>query len=221
MILELDNVELSFKNKQVLNGIYLKAETGKITSILGSNGSGKSCLLHILFGSLKAKYSSIRLDKKTILKPLYLKHKIAFLPQHYLTPNQIKVFSAFKLFQVDWDEFILNFPRNKIDKSKKIQTLSGGERRLLEIYLVLKKEAHIVLLDEPFNGIEPFYIEKIKTIINEEKHKKIILLTDHRYMEVIDVSDTIYLIKNGCSKLINNLKELEDYSYLNSGNFVK
>ena len=70
MKFELDNVELYFKNKRILNGIYLKAETGKVTAILGSNGCGKSCLLNIAFGSLKPKYMLIRLNNKPLLKPL-------------------------------------------------------------------------------------------------------------------------------------------------------
>ena len=221
MILEVDNVELYFNNKPILNGVYLKAETGKVTSILGSNGSGKSCLLQIAFGTLKAKYSLIRIDKKPILKPLFLTKTTSFLPQHHLTPNNMKVISAFKLFQVNWDVFISEFPQFEIFKNKTFHRLSGGERRLFEIYLILKKEAKIVLLDEPFNGIEPLFIDKIKRLITEEKQQKIILLTDHRYTDVIDISDTIYLLKNGCSKLINNLSELEDYKYLNIGSLSK
>ena len=221
MILEVDNVELYFNNKPILNGVYLKVETGKVTSILGSNGSGKSCLLQIAFGTLKAKYSLIRIDKKPILKPLFLTKTTSFLPQHHLTPNNMKVISAFKLFQVNWDVFISEFPQFEIFKNKTFHRLSGGERRLFEIYLILKKEAKIVLLDEPFNGIEPLFIDKIKRLITEEKQQKIILLTDHRYTDVIDISDTISLLKNGCSKLINNLSELEDYKYLNIGSLSK
>ncbi len=72
MIFELDNVELYFKNKRILNGIYLKAETGKVTAILGRNGCGKSSLLNIAFGNLKPKYMLIRLNHKPLLKPLYM-----------------------------------------------------------------------------------------------------------------------------------------------------
>ncbi|WP_397362136.1 ATP-binding cassette domain-containing protein [Olleya sp. R77988] len=217
MIFEIDNVELYFKDKRILNGIYLKAETGQITSLLGSNGSGKSCLLHIVFGTLSAKYSLIRIDKKPVLKPLYLTKLAALLPQYHFTPNQAKVIAVFNLFKLKWDDFIVEFPDFIAYKNQKINTLSGGERRVIEIYLILKKKAKIVLLDEPFNGVAPLYIEKIKTLIELEKKEKIIILTDHRYNEVIDVSDTIYLIKNGCSKLINNLSELEDYKYLYQG----
>ena len=217
MIFEIDNVELYFKQKAILKGIYLKAETGQITSILGSNGSGKSCLLNIAFGTLSAKYSHIRLDTKPVLKPLYLTKIAAFLPQHNFTPNQAKVNTLFTLFNISWTTFINEYPEFKTYKNKTINTLSGGERRVIEIYLILKKNAEIVFLDEPFNGVAPLYIEKIKHLIIEEKRHKAIILTDHRYTDVIAIADTIYLIKNGCSKLIKNLSELEDYKYLPQG----
>lgn len=215
MILEIDNVELYYKKKPILNGIYLKAETGKITGILGSNGSGKSCLLNIIFGSLEPKYKLIRINKEPMLQPMFLSNKVAFLSQHDFIPNRIKVVSAFKLFKVNWDDFVAEFPLFEKYKRKHFNRLSGGERRVIEIYLVLKKEGDIVLLDEPFNGVAPLYIEKIKALIHNQKYQKIIILTDHRYKEVTDVSDCIYLIKNGCTILINELSELEDYKYVN------
>jgi len=217
LIFEIDSVELYFKEKTILNGIYLKAETGKTTSLLGRNGSGKSCVLNIAFGTLIAKYSHIRLNNKPLKKPLYQTQLASFLPQYHFTPNQVKVSVLFKLFNVKWKDFIVEFPELTKYKQYKINTLSGGERRLIEIYLILKKNAKIILLDEPFNGISPLYIDKIKLLIEIEKKHKAIILTDHRYQDVIAISDAIYLIKNGCSKLINNLTELEDYNYLHQG----
>ncbi len=215
MILEIDNVELYYQKKTVLNGIYLKAETGKVTGILGSNGSGKSCLLNIIFGSLEPKYKLIRIDNEPVLKPLFLDNQTAFLSQHDFIPNRMKVTTAFKLFKVSWDDFAEEFPLFKKYKFQRFNKLSGGERRVIEIYLILHKESNIVLLDEPFNGVAPLYIEKIKAMIQLQKQEKIVILTDHRYKEVTDVSDTIYLIKNGCTILINELTELEDYKYVN------
>ncbi len=214
MIFEINNIALYFKDKRILNGIYIKAEAGQTTSLLGSNGCGKSCILNITFGTLNAKYSQVRINNKPLLKPLFLTQLAAFLPQYNFTPNRAKVGALFKLLKVNWIVFLNDFPEFKQFKNKAINTLSGGERRVIEIYLILKKEAKIVLLDEPFNGVAPLYIEKIQTLITIEKAHKAIILTDHRYREVIEISDTIYLIKNGCSKLINNLNELEDYNYL-------
>ena len=109
MTFEIDNIELYFKDKRILNGIYLKAETGKVTSVLGRNGSGKSCLINIAFGTLKAKYCNIRINQKSLNKKLYLTKKAAFLPQYHYTPNRARIASIFKLFEVKWNNFIKEF----------------------------------------------------------------------------------------------------------------
>lgn len=216
MILEIDNVELYFSNKRILNGIYLKAEKGKVTGILGSNGSGKSSLFHILFGDLKPKYSQVRIDGKPVLKPLYETHLVGLLPQHSLVPNDMRIKTLFKLLNVDWFEFIKIFEAFSFYRESKINILSGGERRVLETYLILKSDKKILLLDEPFSHIAPLYIEKVKELIHIEKQTKAIILTDHYFNDVIESSNDLYLLKNGCTKLIEKIEELEDYQYLNN-----
>lgn len=217
MVLELDNVALYFGQKCILSGVYLNAKTGTVTGILGRNGSGKSCILKIIFGSLKPKYKLVRLNKKPILKPLYETKQVSLLPQYNFTPNTLKINTLFKLLKVNWAIFTNDFPELAKYQHFKIKQLSGGERRIIEIYLTLKGPTSIVLLDEPFNGIAPLAIESIKNLITQEKQHKIIIVTDHRYDAVLEVSDTLYLIKNSCSKLIKNLTELEDYQYLSQG----
>lgn len=73
------------------------------------------------------------------------------------------------------------------------------------------------MLYEPFSYIVPLFIEKIKQLINDEKQRKIIIMTDHLYRNVIEMSDTIYLLRNGCTTQIDDLKMLEAYQYLNTG----
>ncbi|MBO3116263.1 ATP-binding cassette domain-containing protein [Winogradskyella sp. DF17] len=220
MTFEIDNVELYFKTKRILNGIYLKAETGKVTAILGSNGCGKSCLMDIIFGDLKPKYKLIRIDGKPILKQLYKTGLVKYLPQDYFVLKHLKLNFTLKLFNSHWSDFSTLFPEFGNYQTTKFKQLSGGERRIFEMFLILKSNAKIVLLDEPFNGISPLMIERIKTLIEEEKQDKIIILTDHRFDDVIDVSDTLYLLKNGATKRIQKLSELEDYEYLNKGTLL-
>ncbi len=217
MIIEIDNVELYFKEKNILKGIYLKAETGKVTGILGRNGCGKSCLLKIFFGSLKPKYKLIRINNKPLLKPLYQAKLSAYLSQQHFIPNQLKVSTVFKLFKVSWNDFVFNFELFSVFKDVNFNRLSGGERRIIEVYIILKSNRKIILLDEPFSHIAPLYIEKIKTLIDTEKRNKAIIMTDHMYRHITDVSDTIYFIENGSTKRVSNLKELEDYKYLSTG----
>lgn len=217
MTLEVDNVELYFKDKCILNGIYLKAETGKITGILGSNGSGKSCLLNIIFGSLQSKYKLIRIDGKPITSALYKTKLASFLPQFNFTPDRAKLKTVFKLLKIDWNDFVAEFESFSSYKNKRFNRLSGGERRVIETYLVLKGKNKIALLDEPFSHLSPLHVQKIIGLISEEKHEKIIIITDHMYKNVINTSDNLYLIKNRCSKPINDLKELETYNYVSTG----
>ncbi|SDQ55539.1 ATP-binding cassette domain-containing protein [Flagellimonas zhangzhouensis] len=216
MILEIDNIELSFDQKRVLRGVFLKAESGKVTGVLGRNGSGKTSLLNILFGNLTPKYKSIRIDGKMIKRPLYLQNQIAYLPQHKLLSENLKIITYFKLFNVDWDEFILYFNHFKSLKTHLTFELSGGERRLLETYLILNSDKKIILLDEPFSGIAPIYISRIKELLNILKAHKIILITDHLYEEIVDLSDELYFLKSGCSNLINGREDLINEGYLTS-----
>lgn len=217
MIFELDNVELYFKTKCILSGIYLKAETGKVTTILGSNGCGKSSLLNIAFGNLKPKYKLVRINSKPILKPLYKTKLVKFLPQYHFIPSHLKLSKVFELYNLDWKVFIERFESFSKYKTSKFKILSGGERRVIETYIILKSESKIVFLDEPFSHIAPLYIETIKQLILEEKQHKAIIISDHMYQHIIDASDTIYLLKNGTTKKIDKLSQLEDYKYLSNG----
>ncbi|WP_296384884.1 ABC transporter ATP-binding protein [Winogradskyella sp.] len=217
MIFELDNVELYFKNKRILNGIYLKAETGKVTAILGRNGCGKSSLLNIAFGNLKPKYMLIRLDNKPLLKPLYATEIAKYLPQYSFIPTGMKLSRVFKLFNLNWLLFVEKFEAFSNYEHLKIKVLSGGERRLIETYIILKTNSQIVILDEPFSHLSPFHIESVKQLITEEKKQKIIIISDHMYRHIIDSSDSIYLLQNGTTKKIESLTELEDYNYINEG----
>ena len=195
MIVEIDNIELDFDNKKILHGVYLKAETGTVTGILGRNGSGKTSLLRILFGSLNSKYKNIRINNAHQKKELYKSNTIAYLPQHQLLPNSMKLKNAFKLFEVKWDDFILLF-----DSFKKHYTSSS----ILSISL-----------DEPFSFIAPIYIENFKQLIEEKKLESAIIITDHFYSDILDISKNVYFIKNGSSKLIASKQDLENEGYIN------
>lgn len=215
MILEADNIELSFNNKKILYGVYLKAETGKITGILGRNGCGKTSLLRIIFGDLNAKYKNIRINSTYQKKDLYKTDLIAYLPQHQLLPQNIKLSKAFKLFNVAWDDFTELFESFQKYDTTSIDKVSSGELRVIETYLILNSNKKIILLDEPFSFIAPIYIEKFKVIIEEKKKKSAIIISDHFYRDILDISDTVYFIKNGYSKIITSKEDLENEGYIN------
>lgn len=214
MILEVDNIELNYGTKRILSGIYLRAEQGKVTGILGRNGCGKTSLLKIVFGSLTPKYKLVRIDGKVIQKNLFLTNKVAYLPQHQLLPTAMKVQTAFHLFDVDWNQFKKEFGSFEVYQNPNIAELSSGEIKVLETYLILNQNKEIILLDEPFSFISPLYIEKIKSIIAAQKKNSTILITDHFYKDILEVSDNIYFLSNGCSKLIHGVEDLENEGYV-------
>lgn len=218
MLFEVDNVELSYSGENLLNGIYLKFETGKITGILGANGCGKSTLLNVIFGSKKPRHKLIRIDQKPYLAPLYsYKGMVRYLPQNEFIPKHLKLKNAFRLFEVSWDNFITDFEKMSCYHNSPMHELSGGERRIVETYLILMSKADILLLDEPFIHLSPIYIEKFREIILREGPGKAIVITDHLYQHIIDLADDLYFLTNGCTQLIKDPMELENLKYLSSG----
>lgn len=219
MMFEIDNIELNFGAANILHGVYLKAETGKITGILGSNGTGKTSLLKIFFGSLQPTNKLVRVNKRAKLVPLFTSGMAKYLPQHSLIPQNLKLKTVFELYEVKWEKFASHFSGFGDYSTLKVGELSGGEIRVAEIYLSLKSPSKLVLLDEPFSHVAPIYIEKLKEIIISEKKTKAIVMTDHLYRHIIEMADDLYLLKNGCSTLISDVKELEQQKYLNPNTF--
>ena len=197
MILELDNVELYFKSKLILSGIYLRVETGSITTISGSNGSGKSSILRIIFGDLTPKYKLIRINGEPQLGALYKSGVVKYLPQDSFVPKSIKVSKAFKIYGVKIEEFFEEFEDFEPKPTQKFSKLSRGEKRLIEIFLILKSKSNIVLLDSPFENLSPINIEKVSKLILAEKHKKLIIATGSSTEELQRISDAHYNLASG------------------------
>lgn len=216
-MLEVDNVEKYYDSVQLLYGVYLKAEEGQVTGILGSNGCGKSTLLKIIFGTLKSKYKLIKVDGNVLHKKMYATGIAKYLPQHNFIPDFLSIRKTLKLYGVSETDFNAFFITDHFDLTQKFGKLSGGQRRIVEVFLTLKTPSRIILLDEPFSHISPVQVEAIKELIQLEKQHKIIVITDHLYREITAVSDAIYLIKNGSSKRVQQLTDLEDYKYISEG----
>lgn len=216
-MLEVDNVEKYYDSVQILYGVYLKAEEGQVTGILGSNGCGKSTLLKIIFGTLPSKYKLIKIDGKVLHQKMYTAGIAKYLPQHHFIPDFLAIQKALQLYGVTETDFKAFFVEENFDLTQKFGKLSGGQRRIVEVFLTIKSTSRIILLDEPFSHIAPIQIERIKELIQTEKKHKIIVITDHLYREITEVSDVLYLIKNGSSKRVQQLTDLEDYKYISDG----
>lgn len=213
--LEVDSIILEFGSKRVLQDVYLKNETGKTTGILGRNGAGKTCLMNIVYGELKTNNKSIRLDGKAIFE-VYRNPKILrYLPQFSFIPRSLKIKRIFKDFDLNFSQFIEYFPEFEKYYNVKLKSLSGGEHRIIEIYIILASKTKFCMLDEPFSQVMPVHVDTIKSIINSEKKNKGIIITDHLYEHIIDICDEIYVITNGKTYLTKDKSDLVKLGYIN------
>lgn len=214
-MLKVDSVELDFDGRKILQDIYLDCKPNEVVGLLGRNGCGKSTLLKVIFGCLKPYYKHITINEENI-KTGYRKNKIAYLPQHHYLPVTTPIYKLAKLL-VDpklWNEFS-EYPIYKKFDQKKPNELSGGEIRQLETLMILYSKADYILLDEPFIHLSPIQAEEFKEIIRRRAVFKGIIVTDHQYNSILEVSDRIILLNNGCTKYIKTTDDLIAHGYIN------
>jgi ABC-type multidrug transport system ATPase subunit len=220
-LLEVDSVICSINGKHLLTDVSLQCRQGEIIGILGRNGSGKSTLLKIIFGTQRAENSWIRINAKVYSQPFKAGNLISYLPQFNYLPTSISIRKTISIFLPDRKQREALFHDAHVQKHlhKKVGQLSGGELRYLQILLLLHLNTPFLLLDEPFSGIEPLYRDEIKKLLISHKKDKGIMITDHDYKNIIDVSDSLKLIANGVCNHIKEVRQLERWNYIPSGTF--
>lgn len=214
-LLEIDSVVKTFDMHVVLTDIYLKCQTGDVIGMLGRNGTGKSTLMKILFGTLSADRKFIRIDGKVYDQPYKTINEICYLPQDSFLPKHMSIEKTVELYL--GKNQIANFMNDSILQklnTSKISYLSGGELRYLEIKLLLHTDCKFLLLDEPFNGVSPILVGEIKKLILKASEFKGIILTDHDYRNVLDVANQFCLIYDGGIKKIIDKQELVRWGYI-------
>lgn len=216
--LEADGIWLQFGGRKILQSVYIKLQTGRITGLLGRNGSGKSCLLKSIMGLMPTEWQSVRVNGNYVEKPYQQPGLIRYLPQHPFVPPSLTIQAAFEWYGVNMDEIAQEYATIAKLKNQRIGKLSGGEKRLAEILLILKSDAAFVLLDEPFSHLMPVQIEQLQVTIQQESQRKGILLSDHLYRSVLDLSDSIYFLHTGGRTILLSAPEqnLKDMGYLSS-----
>lgn len=191
-----------------------------IVGLFGFNGCGKSTLIKIGAGFLTQKNGNIFIEGK-VIENNYSTNRynyLGYLPQDSFLPKDMTVWEFLKI-STSLNKNLVEDPIiNKII-NQKIVSLSGGELRYLEILFLFSLDRQYYLLDEPFTGVEPIYIEKIVYLIQKEKQKgKGILITDHYHHYVTDIIDKCYLMKDGYLEELDKTKdfrkELLDNGYL-------
>jgi len=212
--LQADSIRYSIQNRQVLSDIFIRCPIGQVAGLLGRNGSGKTSFLQILYGAKSAENKFVRLGSRQIRSLSDSWKLIAYLPQASFVPANFtvrRVLSDYGLSEEELQEFAPDFTQ-AIDN--KMKHLSGGLRRMLECFIIIKSDVKFVFLDEPFTHLMPLQVEKILALIEEEKKKKGFLLTDHLYRQVISISDMLYILNDGKLSVSKDESDLVRLGYL-------
>lgn len=209
--LEAIKLEKSYQKKKVVDNVSLRVKKGEIVGLLGPNGAGKTTTFSLILGLIPKDSGRIYLDGEDITElPMYARARkgLCLLPQEAsafrklsVEDNILSIMETNRSVQskgnTDLGGILGEFGLEKLAKAKAF-TLSGGERRRLEIARALITTPEFVLLDEPFTGIDPLAIHDLQEIILSLKKKGIgILLTDHRVREALKITDRAYIIDKG------------------------
>ncbi len=220
MILELKNIEKSFGEKKVLTGVSFKAEGGKAFGLLGRNGAGKTTSIRILMDVFPANSGEVLIDGKPID---YSKIGIGYLPEERgLYPkkiiiDQLTYFAELKgmsrkaaVQSIDhWlDRLGMNEYRNK-----RLDTLSKGNQQKIQLITALAHNPDIVILDEPFSGLDPVNAMLLKDVVKEQIAKgKIVLFSSHQMSYIEEFCDSIAILNKGVVALQGDLHDIKrDY----------
>ena len=202
----------SYKSRQVVRDVSVEVSAGQIVGLLGPNGAGKTTTFYMIVGLVALDKGDIRIDEMDLTRqPMHerARNGIGYLPQEASIFRKLTVFdnimailqtrkdlsSAEQQNEADalLDEFNINHIRNSTGMS-----LSGGERRRVEIARALAANPQFILLDEPFAGVDPISVNDIKKIIQHLRDRGIgILITDHNVRETLDVCEKAYIVSHG------------------------
>ncbi|TGV02215.1 ATP-binding cassette domain-containing protein [Flavivirga rizhaonensis] len=216
-LLKVTNLNKSYGKKSILKNISLECKTGEIIGVFGRNGTGKSTLLKLIFGTVKADSIQIKINSETIhQKDVISSKKIAYLPQGTFLPKEQKVRGVIPLFFPNGDDQDKIFYSPQVSSFEKIKVgeLSLGQLRYLELLIIGNLNHLFLMLDEPFSMIEPIYKDVIKNLLIKLKESKGIILTDHYYNDVLEITDKNFILKETEKIQIMNKDDLVKHEYL-------
>ena len=231
-LLEAKGLTKKYKNKNVVNGISICVLPGEIVGLLGPNGAGKTTSFNMIVGLVKPDEGDINFENNSIAKlPM---HERARLGIGYLTQEP----SVFRKLTVEENILAIleTCTKDKVEQKARLKslleeldltsiakskayTLSGGEKRRLEITRALVTSPRMLLLDEPFSGIDPIAVYEVQKILIQLKERRIgILITDHNVRETLKLVDRAYIMHKGdvccegeSEKLVSDAKAREIY----------
>lgn len=209
--LKIINIHKAYKGRQVVKGVSFEVESGQVVGLLGPNGAGKTTSFYMVIGLVRSDQGKVLLDETDISQwPIHKRAKagIAYLPQEAsvfrrmtVEENILAVLETLPLSEAERHDqlhrLLDEFNINAIAKQR-AYTLSGGERRRVEVARALALNPVFLLLDEPFAGIDPIAVGDIQRMIQILKKRQIgVLITDHNVRETLAICDLGYLLSDG------------------------
>ncbi len=209
--LKTQNLVKSFRSRKVVNRVSIEVKRGEIVGLLGPNGAGKTTIFYMVVGLTRPDEGQVILNDEDITHfPMHKRAKkgVSYLPQEpsvfrklTVEENILAVLESQKLSAFDRKKrarYLLREMNILHIKDSMAYTLSGGERRRVEISRALATSPVFILLDEPFAGIDPIAVSDIQSIISQLKKRGIgVLITDHNVRETLSVTDRAYIINEG------------------------
>jgi lipopolysaccharide export system ATP-binding protein len=211
LILRSENLVKIYKKRKVVNDVSIEVKQGEIVGLLGPNGAGKTTTFYMIIGFIKPEGGKVLIGDEDITNlPMYERARkgIGYLSQEpsifrklSVEQNILAILEMQKLGRRErkekLDALLAELDITPLAKNK-AYTLSGGERRRVEITRALSTEPKFMLLDEPFLGIDPIAVEDIQKIIYRLKDKNLgILITDHNVRETLSITDRAYIMCDG------------------------
>jgi lipopolysaccharide export system ATP-binding protein len=210
-VLSVQNLQKTYNKNNVVKDISLNVESGEIVGLLGPNGAGKTTSFYMIVGLVAADHGQIKIDQKDLTRmPIHLRSRlgISYLPQEpsifrKLNVSQnilsiIELNEKSKIKQQEKLDLLLNELNIEHIRQNTAISLSGGERRRVEIARCLATNPKFILLDEPFAGIDPIAVLDIQTIISQLSQKGIgVLITDHNVRETLGICNKAYIVNQG------------------------
>jgi lipopolysaccharide export system ATP-binding protein len=207
----INSISKTYDNRKVVNEVTMNLKRGEAVGLLGPNGAGKTTCFYMIAGLIDCDKGDISLDQSRINHlPMHIRAKkgIGYLPQessifkgltveqNILSVLEILNYTTNEKFEI-LEDLMAEFNISKI-RSSYGATLSGGERRRVEIARALATNPSYILLDEPLAGIDPIAISDVKNLINKLKSKNIgVLITDHNVRETLEIVDRAYILFDG------------------------
>lgn len=217
MILEMKNIEKSFGEKQVLKGVSLRAEGGKAFGLLGRNGAGKTTSIRILMNVFPAGGGQVFFDGAPID---YSKVQFGYLPEERgLYPkkkviDQLVYFAELKGMDRKAAVKAVDYWLERLGmaeyRNKKLDTLSKGNQQKIQLITALAHDPHVVILDEPFSGLDPVNAMLLKDVVKEVIAKgKIVLFSSHQMNYIEEFCDSIAILNGGKVAIAGDLREIK------------